>query len=100
MCEQVIILTKKYVDMLTANYISCISFVKIRFSVVKFITAVATQGWKDAKNLVPDCWVKRYFLEYSEDQNIWKIHKDGASRRVGILVFIHNHSHGSSFPTS
>lgn len=86
--------------MLTANYISCISFVKIRFSVVKLITAVATQGWKDAKNLVPDGWVKRYFLEYSEDQNIWKIHKDGASRRVGILVFIHNHSHGSSFPTS
>lgn len=88
MCENVIILTQKYIDMLAANYISCISSVKIRFSVVKLITAVATQGWRDANDLVPGCWVKQYFLEYSEDEKTWMKHKDGASRRVGILVFI------------
>ncbi|XP_022790773.1 EGF-like repeat and discoidin I-like domain-containing protein 3 [Stylophora pistillata] len=57
-------------------------YLEIRFSSEELITAVATQGWKDANNMQPDCWVKEYFLEYSENGTTLKIHKDGSSRRV------------------
>ena len=73
--------------MIQSKSIEYFSFpsVKIRFSSEELITAVATQGWKDANNMQPDCWVKEYFLEYSENGTTLKIHKDGSSRRVGIL---------------
>ena len=43
----------------------------------------------DPNNILPSCWVKQYYLEYTDDRTTWKTHKEvnlNTARKIGFTL--------------